>query len=123
MTDAGLKPATIAAAPGKLSLHPIAAALDHTNPARHMRKRAGFSFVLTLHSSHKDANPEPLIQALDLLCLYVFYLAGLSGSTTVNVVPSPGLLSTVISPLHRSTILLTSDRPRPLPWVAWAVSP
>jgi len=56
--------------PPKLSLDPIAAALDHINPARHIRKRAGFSFVLTGHSSLNDANPEPLIQALDLLCLF-----------------------------------------------------
>ena len=45
------------------------------------------------------------------------------GRRTVNVEPCPGALSTATSPPHRSTMRLTSERPRPLPSVAWAVSP
>ena len=46
-----------------------------------------------------------------------------SGSRTVNVAPWPGALSTPTLPPQRSTMRLTSARPRPLPSVAWAVSP
>ena len=46
-----------------------------------------------------------------------------NGNRTLNVAPMPGALSTVTSPPQRSTMRLTSARPRPLPSVAWAVSP
>ena len=42
---------------------------------------------------------------------------------TVNVLPLPGSLLTLISPSIMSTTLLTSASPRPLPCVAWEVSP
>src|SRR5262245_24596948 len=44
-----------------------------------------------------------------------------SGSSTVTVVPTPTLLRTEIVPLCASTIDFTIDRPRPVPWMLWAV--
>ena len=46
-----------------------------------------------------------------------------SGRRTVNVDPMPRALRTSTLPPQRSTMRLTRLRPRPLPWVAWAVSP
>ena len=50
-------------------------------------------------------------------------LAYAFGSNTVNVLPFPGSLSTVTSPPNSVMTRATSARPRPLPSVAWEVSP
>ena len=45
------------------------------------------------------------------IVLYLYLL----GKVTVKVDPSPGVLFTVIVPLHSSTILFTSGSPSPFP--------
>jgi len=40
---------------------------------------------------------------------------GSAGRVTVKVVPSPGVLSTRIAPLCKSTICFTIERPSPVP--------
>ena len=42
---------------------------------------------------------------------------------TVKTLPLPYTLWTLISPFRMSTTRFTSARPKPLPWVAWEVSP
>src|SRR5262249_54744356 len=44
-----------------------------------------------------------------------------SGRSTVNVVPTPTVLWNAIVPPCASTIVFVIDRPRPVPWMFWAV--
>ena len=81
-------------------------------------------FMPTFILQSRDSRPERRLRSpLQCAVMRPDYLSSPSGRRTVKVAPWPGTLSTVTEPSQRSTMRLTSDRPRPLPSVAWAVSP
>jgi len=61
------------------------------------------------------AYADKCYESVTVLSPFVHIGSPANGKLTLNVVPSPTVLSTAICPLCRTMILFTIDSPRPLP--------
>ena len=87
---------------------------------------AAVPFLCRKNISRKNNGPSGIPEGPDrchCLAKQAIAYASSIGRYTAKLVPMPGVLFTVILPPQRSTMRFTSERPRPLPSVACALSP